>query len=334
MEHALGALPERRLAPLIGEALGYRRKARLSVKHIPKKEKVLVGFHEKNGRYVANLDSCCILDKSIGEKIDVLSDFFMGLDIKNKLPQVEVAVGDKKTALILRHLEEFNSSDLDKLKKFALEHDFVLYLQPKGLDSIHLFFPDNIDPLLSYRLEDQDITIQFHPHQFIQVNATVNQKMINQALELLDLNSEDIVLDLFCGIGNFTLPIAQFCKHVVGVEGDAGAIEMAQHNAKLNNIDNTEFYTENLFDDISASAWSKRPFTKILLDPPRAGAQEVLQTITQLKPKSIVYISCNPATLARDAKILKEHDYHLKTCGIMDMFPHTKHVEAMTLFER
>ncbi len=334
LQHQANTQPQNILPPIIANPLGYRRKARIGVKLVPGKNKVLVGFRERDKRFVANLNQCEVLHPHVGKKIDAFSQFIMQLDARDTIPQLEIAVADDHTALIVRHLEELSATDLQQLKQFAIDHDFYLYLQPKGLNSIHLFHPDNADPLLTYYLPKQELQFKFHPTQFTQVNHDINQLMVQQALDLLDLQKTDTVLDLFCGIGNFTLAVAKHCNQVVGIEGDDGSVNQARINATLNNITNTEFFTADLFIPVSDAPWAKSRYNKIILDPPRAGAIDILNMIDQWQPEKIVYISCNPATLARDTRVLVEKGYTLKNGGIMDMFPHTKHVEAMCLFER
>lgn len=326
--------PHHWLEPIVAEPWGYRRKARLSVRHIPKKEKVLVGFREKNGRYVANLDSCAVLHPSIGEHITDFSDLLWTLETREQIPQIEIAVDDQETAIILRHLVELPQQDLRALREFSSKHGFKLYLQPKGLDSITLDWPKEADTLMQYALPDYGLTLQFHPAQFIQVNTAINQQMIRRALALLSLKPDDHVLDLFCGIGNFSLPIAQQVKQVVGVEGDESAIQQAIQNAKNNGINNSDFYRANLFEAVYTQSWAGRPFNKILLDPPRAGAEQAVNEISRWPATHIVYVSCNPTTLVRDAAILVQKGYRLEQAGVMDMFPHTQHTEVITLFRK
>jgi 23S rRNA (uracil1939-C5)-methyltransferase len=325
--------PDEILPAITAETLGYRRKARIGVKYVAKKEKVLVGFREKNSPYITNMDQCHTLHPSIGHAIEPLSQLLMTLESKDKIPQLEVAVGDNATAIILRHLAPLSDADKKILMDFFKQQQWHLYLQPKGTDSIHRIYPDEGEERLSYNLPNHQLTLQFHPAQFIQINHSINHQMIDRAIELLNIQKQDRILDLFCGIGNFSLPIAKHCKTLIGVEGDDSAVTQAKANAIDNQLSNTEFYTANLFEDIKHQAWAKQPFDKILLDPPRCGAKEILEQIKQWQPKRIVYVSCHPATLARDAEILTKYGYHLTMTGIMDMFPHTQHVEVMALFE-
>lgn len=334
LQHQADTQPKQVLEPITDALWSYRHKARLSVRYVAKKGKVIVGFRERNANYVANIDRCEVLTPKVGEKITAISDVLLQLEAKAEIAQIEVAVTETQTALILRHLVPLSEHDLAILDNFAKEQNFYLYLQPKGLDSIYLRAPKNENPLLHYQLNDYDLTIQFHPFQFTQVNPAINQKMIARTLELLELNKEDRVLDLFCGIGNFTLPMARFAEKVVGVEGDRTAVEMAKENARTNQIQNTEFYTSNLFEDCQNAAWAKQSYDKILLDPPRSGAKDVLPLINKWKPSRIVYVSCHTASLARDVKTLLEYGYQLEKAGVMDMFPHTAHSEAIALLTR
>jgi len=332
LRHQAGTQPKNLLAPLTANPWGYRRKARIGVKYVHKKDKVLVGFRERDGRFIADLSRCEVLEPSIGQLISAWSEFIYSLSIRDQIAQLEVAVTETETAIIIRHLAPFSAEDLEALKVFGQKNHLKLYLQPKGLDSIHLFYPDDAKILLSYSLHEHHLNLEFHPSQFTQVNWEINALMINQALQLLDLKPEDRVLDLFCGIGNFSLPLCRFVNKVVGVEGDAGSVKQAEKNAALNGILNAEFYTANLFENIKDTTWAQQNFNKILLDPPRAGAAEIIEQLDQWNPERIVYVSCNPATLARDTKLLINQGYHLEAAGVMDMFPHTEHVEAMCLF--
>ena len=245
---------------------------------------------------------------------------------------MEIAITDSENAIIIRHLAMLLTADLQKIRDFCATHQLKCYLQPGGMNSIHLFYPENADVLLSYRINAHDLTLRFAPQQFVQINDAVNQQMISQALHLLDLQPADRVLDLFCGIGNFSLPIAKYCASVIGVEGDALAVKQATMNAAENKILNAEFYCEDLSHSSYDSTWSTQQFDKILLDPPRSGAKALMPWIAQKQPSHIVYISCNPATLARDALSLIQQGYTLTKAGVMDMFPHTQHTEAMALF--
>jgi 23S rRNA (uracil1939-C5)-methyltransferase len=243
-------------------------------------------------------------------------------------------VADNATALVFRNLQPLDDHDQQQLITFAEKYALHIYLQPQGPESIYRIHPTNSNDneFLYYRLPQYNLELDFHPTQFIQINGELNQKMIAHALELLELNANDRVLDLFCGLGNFTLPMATVCKEIIGVEGDSSLIQLAQHNAAKNNISNAQFYTHDLTTDFSHAPWAKQSFDKILLDPPRTGALETVQQIIKLKPKKIVYVSCNPATLARDSKELIQAGYKLNKAGVMDMFPQTHHIEAIAVF--
>lgn len=327
--------PKQVLPPLASEELRYRHKARIGVRYVTKKEKLLVGFRERNGRYIADLESCPILHPSIGEQLTELAQLISQLSCYQHVAQLEIAVGEDGAAIIFRHLVEFTNEDKQKLIAFAKDTGIQIYCQPGKPDSIYKLFPDDKVQRLSYALPDENITMKFHPTDFTQVNNSLNRKMIQQALELLSPKESDVILDLFCGIGNFTLAIAKHAKKVIGVEGSAQAIERAIENSQENAITNCEFHTDDLFKDCSSSPWFQRHYDAILLDPPRSGAELMVNSIERFNAKRIVYVSCNPATLARDAGVLvNEKGYRLESAGIMNMFPHTTHVESIALFTK
>lgn len=320
--------------PLTGPSWGYRYKARLGVKNVPQKGRVLVGFREKANSYIADLSRCPVLHPKLGNKLDVISELVGRLSVRNLLPQIEAAVGDDRTALIFRILEDLNDQDLALLEEFGQQQDFDIYLQRKGPDSIVPLHPA-MPPLLNYRLGDQGIEFHFHPKDFTQINVEINRKMVDRVMDILALKAGDRVLDLFCGIGNFSLPIARQAGFVVGVEGNAEAIERARYNASMNGLENVEFHVADLTQPQNEQPWANSRFDKILLDPSRAGAEEILQMIPAWGASRIVYVSCNPSTLARDSGILvHEHGYRLVKAGVMDMFPQTAHVESIALFEK
>jgi 23S rRNA (uracil1939-C5)-methyltransferase len=325
--------PGKVLPPLTGDsAWGYRRKARLGVKDVARKGKVLVGFRERGSSFVADVDKCHVLHPRVGELLPALSDLVGSLSISRRLPQIEMAMDDERCVLILRILDPLSEYDEHLLNQFQAGNDVVFYLQPGG--------PETVRPLgtgvdLHYQLPAYDVTLGFLPGDFTQVNSDVNRKMIDRAIELLDLQTEDRLLDLFCGIGNFTLPIARGCTHVVGVEGDAGLVSRARQNAMLNRLDNVEFFAADLYGDLPAEPWRTGHFDKAVLDPPRSGAIQVLPLLPEMGIGRIVYVSCYPGTLARDAgELVDRHGYRLVSAGVMDMFPHTAHVESIALFER
>lgn len=324
--------PRKIIPPLVGEQLGYRHKARLSVRYVNKKNSVLIGFRERgSGRFVADIKACKILDPKVGMLIQPLRELIATLSAYDAIAQIEVAVGENKVILILRHLEALNSGDHIKLKDFADQHDISWYLQPGGPDTIHPLCETDND-LLEYCLPEQDIKFEFKPDDFTQVNPSINRQMVGLAIDLLDIQPTDKVLDLFCGLGNFSLAMAKKASSVVGVEGCTKMTERASNNAKLNSITNTTFYSANLFENLVDEPWVDQSYAKILLDPPRAGAKEICEQIERFNAEKIVYVSCATATLARDAKILKEKGYILDQTGVMDMFPHTAHVESIALF--
>ena len=322
------------LPPVTGPIWGYRQKARLGVRYVHKKQRVLVGFREKHSAFLADMHSCKILNPMIGERLDELSTTIRQLSCYKQIAQIEVAIGEEGAALIFRHLVELTDEDRQVLTSFGQRHEFQVYLQPKGPDSVTLLWPDTAS--LSYRIPVFDVTLAFRPNDFTQVNTAINQAMVTRALELLDPQPTDQLLELFCGLGNFSLPLARRVKQVVAVEGDAALIERGRDNASQNAIDNVEYHVANLMEDVAGLSWLRnRSYDKVLLDPPRSGALEVLPVIADLKPGRIVYVSCNPATLARDAGILvNDYGYNLVKTGVMDMFPHTAHVESIALFTK
>jgi 23S rRNA (uracil1939-C5)-methyltransferase len=321
------------LPPLVDAAWGYRRKGRFSVRWVEKKGKVVVGFRETNPRYVADLSVCHTVVPSIGLRIPEIAALVESLDGKRTLPQIEFIAGDEAVALVFRHLEPLSEADLGRLVEFAKATGFAVFLQPGGVDTVKALWPEVVP--LSFAIPGYDLTLDFRPLDFIQVNAGVNGKMIASALDLLDPQPEDRVLDLFCGLGNFTLPLATRAGRVVGVEGDAGLVARARANAAKNGLANVEFHAADLAKDLSAEPWMKAGFDKLLLDPPRAGAAEVLAQLPLKGIRRIVYVSCHTGSLARDAGFLvRERGYTLKAAGAMDMFPQTAHVESIALFEK
>lgn len=330
MNHFGHIEPEQWIEPMTGPLWGYRRKARLGVKHVPKKERVLVGFREKGTPYLALLDKCEVLDPRIGTRLGELGIMIATLAAYNRIAQIEVAMDDKHTALVFRNLDPLSESDQKLLIAYGQKNDLWIYLQSGGPDTITAIWPTS--PQLSYTPEP-DVNLIFEPSDFTQVNDTINQNMIQRAMALLEVCAEDRVLDLFCGLGNFSLPLAKRVNTVVGVEGDAALVKHAQNNAKLNQLDNATFEQADLTKTaLKDYSWAKGGFNKILLDPPRSGAFEVLPQLVDLGAERIVYVSCNPATLARDAgELVHKHGYTLVSAGIMDMFPHTSHVESIAL---
>jgi 23S rRNA (uracil1939-C5)-methyltransferase len=335
LEHFGQVKPGTVLPAITGPIWQYRHKARIGVKFVSKKNAVLVGFREKNSRYVADLKSCQVLAEPVGEMITPLQQLIESLEAKVHIPQIEVAITEDCTALIFRHLVALSMPDQTKIIDFAKRHQIYLYLQPAGINSIHLIWPEVADHQSYYSLPDYQLKLFFQPNNFSQVNPAINGKMIRQALALLDLTANDRVLDLYCGFGNFTLPIARAAHSVIGVEGEDAMVARARANAHYNNIANAAFYANDLTKPEMFGPWAAQTFDKILLDPPRTGALAILPMLGKLAANKIVYVSCNPATLARDAGILvKDYGYRLTTAGVLDMFPHTSHVESIALFEK
>jgi 23S rRNA (uracil1939-C5)-methyltransferase len=324
--------PEQLLPPLTGPHWGYRRRARLGVKFVIKKDRLLVGFREKRSALLADLERCEVLHPSVGGLLPELRALIAGLESYNLIPQIEIAVGDEATALVFRNLAVLSDSDLEKLRQFGETHGLHIYLQPAGPESVSLLWPEAAK--LSYRLPDDGLELFFAPTDFVQVNGEINRAMIAQVLGLFDLKPQERVLDLFCGLGNFTLPLARHAGHVTGVEGDAKLVQRAKDNAHHNGIHNAEFYAADLSQDLAQQPWAEQRFDKILLDPPRTGALEIVKQLPLFGASRIVYVSCNPATLARDAEELVQRGYKLTAAGVMDMFPHTTHVESIALFEK
>jgi 23S rRNA (uracil1939-C5)-methyltransferase len=325
--------PQRWLEPLSAEPWGYRRKGRLSVKWVAKKDKVLVGFREENPRFVADLSHCHTLLPEVGEHLADLGVLIGGLEARADIAQIEIAAGDDTVALTFRNLRTLSESDRTALIAFGQQHRLAILLQPGGPDSVTPLWPDTVP--LSFRIPAYNIDIAFRPLDFVQVNAGMNQLMIAHALGLLDLQPSDQVLDLFCGLGNFTLPIARHAAQVVGIEGEAALVARSRENAERNGIANAQFHAADLAADQRDAAWAQARYDKLLLDPPRSGAAAVLEYLPRKGSDRIVYVSCHPGSLARDAgTLVEQHGFRLVAAGVMDMFPHTAHVESIALFER
>lgn len=326
-------VPESILPPLTGPVWGYRTKARLGVKHVRNKGRVLVGFREKRRSLVAELTRCEVLHPSIGGQLEALAGLVDRMDARARLPQIEVAVSDTVTALVFRHLDPLTAADRTLLQQFGEEHNLHMYLQSAGPDSVELLWPES--SCLRYELPAQDVVIEFRPTDFTQINPDINRQIVDRVLQLLEPKPEDSVLDLFCGLGNFTLPLARYAGAVTGIEGEAGLVSRACDNALLNGIENARFHVADLSADNTEAPWAGGPYGKVLLDPPRRGAAEIIDVLGNIRPVRIVYVSCHPGSLARDAgRLVNEFGYRLEQAGVMDMFPHTAHVESIALFER
>ncbi|MBS0583511.1 MAG: 23S rRNA (uracil(1939)-C(5))-methyltransferase RlmD [Proteobacteria bacterium] len=325
--------PSAILPALSDSPWGYRRKARLSAKFVEKKGRMLVGFRETNGRYVADIERCEVLHPAVGERIAALTAMLESLDGKREIAQIEIAAGDNLIALVFRHLKPLSEADTRALIAFGQANDLAIFLQPGGIDSVAPLWPAGAQ--LNFELPAYDVTLDFRPLDFIQVNGGMNRRMIDHALALLAPRPDDRVLDLFCGLGNFTLPLARRSAQVTGVEGEAGLVQRARDNAAKNGIANATFHSADLTADQRATAWARADYELMLLDPPRSGADALLDYLPRKTTRRVVYVSCHPASLARDAGILVDrHGFGLKSAGVMDMFPHTAHVESIALFER
>jgi 23S rRNA (uracil1939-C5)-methyltransferase len=329
--------PEAWLAPLRGPIWGYRRRARLGARYVTAKGRSLVGFRERTSSFVADINRCEVLAPKVGQLLPALSQMVSELSIRMRMPQIEVAVADNQTALVLRTLLPLTEADRQMLAVFEQQHGVRIYLQagsPHKLETL-----DGLDEPLWYELPDFDIRLQFRPSDFIQVNGEMNRLLIARVVELLELDAESRVLDLFCGLGNFTLPLARRAASVVGIEGEESLVQRARDNATANQLDNVRFHAANLAGEEAAAecqrlAGPAGSYTHILIDPPRTGARDVLPTVAKLAPRRLVYVSCHPGSLARDLDILvREHGFVLKAAGIVDMFPHTNHVESVAVLD-
>lgn len=345
LRHFGGLQPEEWLPPLTHPDHAYRRKARLGVRYVIKKEKLLVGFRERQASYLAELDRCAVMDPRLGESITPLRDLIASLQARDHIAQIEVAAGDviaglADVALIFRHLVPLVDADRDALIAFCAARGWQCYLQPGGYDTVHRVWPAEGQDRLHYEQpaftggEGRPLRMAFHPNDFTQVNAGINQRMVKLALDLLDPQPTDRVLDLFCGLGNFTLPLATRAREVVGVEGVQAMVERGYENARLNGLDNVSFYAQDLTQDFSQQPWATLGFERILIDPPRSGALEVIPHLARFGARRVVYVSCNPATLARDAGEMAKAGYVMTKAGVMDMFTHTTHVESIAVFEK
>ncbi len=325
--------PRRWLEPLAGPVWAYRRRARLGAKFVFRKERVVVGFRERAAPYVADLSRCEVLAAPAGELLAPLGALLTRLGVREHVPQIEVAVADNATALVLRVLSEPPAADLKLLAEFAATHRVRLYLQPAGLDSVRPLAGGEGAAPLSYALPAFGLTLEFLPTDFIQVNGAVNARLVSRAVELLELTPAARVLDLYCGLGNFTLALARRAGAAVGVEGEAGLIERARGNAERNGLANVAFHVANLaVEPAPAAPWLSGAYSHVLLDPPRTGARAVLASLARLAPARVLYISCHPGSLARDLMVLvHEHGFTLEAAGVVDMFAHTAHVESLAL---
>ncbi len=327
--------PERILPPIFGEPWGYRHRARLAVRKVERKGGMLIGFHEKRSSYIADMETCAILPPHVSAMLMPLRDLIGALSIAERMPQLELAVGEHCTTLVLRILQPLTGADENMLRVFADRYQVVFYLQPKGPDSVYRFYPEE-GPRLSYTLPEFALELEFKPTDFTQVNHAVNRILVRRALALLDPQPDERIADMFCGLGNFTLPIARSGASVVGVEGSPALVKRGRESAIANELgERVEFGVANLFECTEASLAKLGRFDKMLIDPPREGAVELVKALGTDAPRRIVYVSCNPSTLARDAAILVSvKGYRFVAAGVVNMFPHTAHVESIAVFER
>jgi len=350
--------PDLVLRPLQGPDWAYRHRARLSVRYVVKKSKVLIGFHERKSSYVADMDSCEVLPRHMSDLLLPLRELIGNLSVRDQCPQIEVACGDHNTALILRHLAPLSVDDEKMLKDFSASHRVQWWLQPKGTDSVVPLVAtenDSNQSNLYYELPAFHLKMHFRPNDFTQVNPAINKVLVSQAIRYLDIQADDSLVDWFCGLGNFTLPMATLAAHVTGVEGSQALLDWAQHNlewnnqsrrdAGLNSLASVQYKAQNLFDITPDDLAQYGVYTKWLIDPPREGAFALIKALTELldehsqqtwtPPQRIVYVSCNPATLARDAGLLVNvAGYKCSAAGMVNMFPHTAHVESIAIFDR
>jgi 23S rRNA (uracil1939-C5)-methyltransferase len=331
---------ERILRPIEGPAWGYRYRARLSVRHVAKKGTVLVGFHERKSRYIADMRTCAVLPPKVSAMLLPLRELVMSMQARETLPQIELAMGDEVVALVLRHLEALSAEDQQRLRDFGKAHGVQWWLQPKGPDTARLL--DDDGPELAYALPEFGVTMPFKPTDFTQVNPHINRVLVHRAVSLLDVQRDERVIDWFCGLGNFTLPLATRAREVLGIEGSETLVQRARANAKRNGIE-AAFATRNLFELTPEALMADGNAQKWLVDPPREGAFALAKATADLvqsgaawqAPSRIVYVSCNPATLARDAGLLvHQAGYRCTAAGAVNMFPHTAHVESVAVFDR
>lgn len=336
LQHFAGIQPDEWLAPLRSQREDYRRKARIGVRYLPGKDKLVVGFRESQSNKLTSIDRCMILDQEFGS-VTRLKQLLQSLNGKADVGHIELAMGDQEIALVVRETAQLPEQDVNQLREFALQKGWQLYIQPAAQNQLTRIDQPQSPARLHYRLNDFDVEFGFDPLDFTQVNSTVNPQMVGLACDLLQLQPGERVLDLFCGLGNFSLPLARCVGasgSVVGVEGSEEMVQRGAENAKINGIAQLLFYSQDLTQDFSHHYWANQGFDALLIDPPRSGAEEVMQYVPKFGAKRIVYVSCNPATLARDAGLLVQQGYRLSKAGVMDMFTHTGHVESIALFEK
>jgi len=341
LQHLAKVRPERLLRSLHGPAWGYRYRARLSVRYVAKKGVVLIGFHERKSRYVADMQACPVLHPAVSAMLMPLRELIGGMDQRDRLPQIELAAGDEVVALVLRHLEPLTPADAERLRAFGRAHGVQWWLQPGGPDTVHRL--DEGGPALAYGLPEFGVTMPFKPTDFTQVNPQINRVLVQRAVRLLGVEPGHRVIDWFCGLGNFTLPLSTLAREVLGIEGSQALVQRARDNARANGLGaNTRFEAQNLFEIGPADLARHGAADRWLVDPPREGAFALAKAVADVHaaggaglPGRIVYVSCNPATLARDAGLLvHQGGYRCTAAGVVNMFPHTAHVESLAVFDR
>ena len=320
------------LPTLTSSTLGYRRRARLGVRWVHAKDRLLIGFRERASNFIADIDECPVLDPRIGLSLSKLEETIASLSTPDRIPQIEVVAGDDTVAIVVRHLDPLTEGDRERLSSLGKQSGWHVYLQPKGPDSVARLWPSDGNQFLTYRIGEFGLEYQFAVTDFTQINGAVNRAMIFQAMDLLDLQGSERVLDLFCGLGNFTLAAATRCSEVVGVEVSGTMVERVLQNARHNSLDNVRAVAFDLTHTVSDQSWANENYDILIIDPPRSGAKEVLEDLSLKQINRVLYVSCNPTTLARDARILVDRGYSMTHLGMLDMFPHTAHIESMALF--
>ncbi len=328
-----GVEPAGVFEPVAGPHWGYRHKARIGLRYVPGKGRLLIGFREAHSSKIADLSGCEVLAQGLGARLPALAALVDSLEARTSIPQVEIAAGDDAAALVFRHLVPLSAVDRERLVAFGARQGLRIFVQPGGADSVRPL--DGGAAELHYRLADPALEFAFAPTDFTQVNAAVNRAMVARVLDLLALSGDERVLDLYCGLGNFTLAVARRAGRVTGVEGVAALVDRARRNAGANGLANVDFHVADLATPDPAAPWLAGGWDRVLLDPPRSGAREVIPLVAALGAPRIVYVSCHPATLARDAgSLVRDFGYRLAGAGVLDMFPHTAHVESVAVFER
>lgn len=335
LQQEAGCEPNELLEPIVGNShYGYRRKARLGVRYVAKKQRVLIGFRERSGRYLTDMKTCAVLHPSLSNKLDDLSELIGSLESFQTIPQVEAVVADNQVALCFRTLLPLSKNDRECLIAYSTAENVVIYLQPGSEQSIELLAPASLPRPLYYKHPKHNVQLEFAIHHFIQINREVNEKIVNQVVDWLKPYQQGRVLDLFSGIGNFSLPIARYTKEVIAVEGSRVMVNQLRHNAKINQLDNVCAFTQDLTESIENASWADLHFDACVLDPSRAGAGRVMQWLLDKSIKTIIYVSCNAESFAQDVAILAQGDYQLTKLAVADMFPHTTHIETLALFEK